>query len=127
MSESSCSAITVNADQRIARIQKERRARRQHGRIHAYIARDHVAHSHVLLAQKLSYLAEYVSNSIGDEPVSISALFKRIPDGRRTKCRWTIEAVDLESAPERLEAVRSDGYQHCVVLGTPECYELAAV
>ena len=78
----------------------------------------------MLLSQKLSHLAAYLSKSVADQPVSVSALFKIIPEGRRAKCRWAIEQVDLESAPDRFEAVRRQ-YRNSVVLGSPECYQIS--
>ena len=119
-----CETIHVPDGQRLRSVKKEYHVRRQRGRIVAYILRDNVARDHILLSQKLSYLAAYVSQSVADQPVSVSALFKIIPEGRRAKCRWVIEQVDLESAPERFEAMRGE-YRDSVVLGSSECYQIS--
>ena len=115
--------IRVPAGQRLRSVKKEYHVRRQGGRIVAYILRDIVAQEHVLLSQKLTYLARYVTNSIADQPVSLSALFKTITKGRLAKCRWAIEQVDLENAPQRFEEMRGE-YRDAVVLGSPECYQI---
>ena len=119
-----CETIRVQDSQRVRGVKKEYHVRTQGGRIVAYILRDNVAQNYVLLSQKLTHLAAYISNSVNDEPVSVSALFKIIPEGRRAKCRWAIEQVDLESAPDRFEAIRRE-YRNSVVLGSPECYQIS--
>jgi hypothetical protein len=124
MQQRVCETIRVPDGQRLRGIKKEYHVRRQGGRIVAYILCDNVARDHVLLSQKLSHLAAYVSKSVADQPVSVSALFKIIPEGRRAKCRWAIEQVDLESAPDRFEAMRGE-YRDSVVLGSPECYQIS--
>ena len=83
MQQRVCETIRVPDGQRLRGIKKEYHVRRQGGRIVAYILCDNVARDHVLLSQKLSHLAAYVSKSVADQPVSVSALFKIIPEGRR--------------------------------------------
>jgi hypothetical protein len=119
-----CETIRVRDGERIRGVKKEYHVRKQGGRVVAYILCDNVAQKYVLLSQKLSHLATYISNCVNDESVSVSALFKIIPEGRRAKCRWAIEQVDLESAPDRFEAVRRQ-YRNSVVLGSPECYQIS--
>ena len=126
--------ISLRPDERLSRVSKEHHVRKQNGRLLAYILEDKWA-QHLILSQKLSTLAEYVNTFIvHDRPdqVSVSGLHQIISckggrTGGWTKHRWRCQPFALETAAAAFESVREQGFEHCVVLGDPECYQTQSV
>lgn len=121
----------LQANERVAKIEKEHHTRRQKGQLLAYIVEDKFA-QHLLLGQKLSSLASYVNTHIVcDKPdqVSTAGLFQIISaSGGRTggwsKHRWAVRPVNLDEAAPAYERLRTRGFENCVIVGQKECYQV---
>lgn len=119
-------------NERVTRIAKEHRTRKQNGRYVAYIVEDKFA-QHLLLGQKLSGLVDAINELVPDklDRVSLPGLYQSMGSksertGAYTKYRWKILPYDLEKAADAFESVRSD-FREAAVIGTPECYQTAVV
>jgi len=112
---------------------KSRRGR-SGGRI-AYICEDK-RREHIILATKISLLANYISSLTSDktEQITLASLYAvlqnqdGVPTGSRTggwaKMRWKCRAVPLEDAASTYESIRQAGvYNTAVVLGTRNCVQ----
>ena len=112
-------------------IKREFHARRGlNGRIPVYLLED--KNKKVLLvSQKLSLLQQHINARIASdntERVSVTGLSKTIFSiGRRmngyTKFRFRVHPHGLEDGASAFESMR-DGFECCVVIGNPACYNI---
>ena len=124
--------LVLKPNEKLSAISKEHHTRRQKGQLLAYILEDKLAH-HLLLGQKLHELAHYINTHIVHEKpdqVSPAGLFQIISvaggrTGGWTKHRWRVQPVNLADAAPAYESMRERGFKNCVVVGTPQCYQVS--
>ena len=89
----------------------------------------------VLVAQRLSDLADYICSQVtlAADQITVTALYQilRVKDGHgRTggwaKNRWRCRAFELSGAVEAFESLREQ-YPIAVVLSSPNCYHVGVV
>ena len=119
---------------RLAKLRPERRARRcKMTGVHiVYMCEDRGGSGAVIVCQKLTALAKYLSSLAGplkQDQITVSSLYniQSVGDGcGRTagwaKHRYRVRPMPLDHAVEAFESLRESGvYKDAIVLGTEQC------
>lgn len=114
--------IEVDETQRLLRVQRERRNRRDV----CYLITDRLG-DRVLLTQKLYHAIDHL-NKVATHPierVSFTQLYLIAQDETKGfhKLRWKVEKLSFSDVIARFESVRKVGYKHAIILGDKRCYD----
>ena len=124
--------IWLQPNERLAGISKEFHVRKQGGKYLAYIVEDK-SRANVMLAQKLSAVAEAINALVNDDPekVTVAGLYQPVNQnhkkcGERTggwvKYRWGVRAYRLEDVIGVFESMRHN-FDNALIIGSKDCYQ----
>ena len=119
--------VQLKPNERLAGVSKDYHVRKQGGKYLCYIVQDK-NRSHVMLAQKLSTIADAINQIVPErtDRVSVTGLYDIINNdnskvGGWTKHRWKVQPYTFEEAPRAFESMRQ-GYENALLLGSHTCY-----
>ena len=117
-------AFAIGHDERLDRIERERKSRQWR----VYLVADKFR-NHIMLSQKLEPIADYINTNIAEDAadlVSLQGLYHSSGKANKQyKFRSNISQLNIHRAPEVYESSRV-GFQNALIFGQPECYKIQA-